>query len=135
MESHKTDLLKIRPTRDTPAVYFDPDKGIFKMFGRSLPENSLKFWTPILYHLEKGVTSSTLDVRVKMEYYNTSSSKCVFDLFRVFKSIEDKGVQLSIRWYYEEYDEDMLEAGEDYKNLLNLPIKFIEEKYSLRKTA
>ena len=129
-------IVKIRPTRDTPAVYFDPNKGIFKMFGRSLPENSLKFWTPILKQIEDGIRTKHLDIRVKMEYYNTSSSKCVFDLFRVFKSIEEKGVELSIRWYYEQYDEDMLEAGQDYKELLNLPIKFIEEKANrLRQSA
>ena len=122
------DVLKIRPTRDTPAILFDPNRGIFKMFGRSLPENSLKFWTPVLREIDKGIKTETLDIRVKMEYYNTSSSKCVFDLFRAFKSIEEKGVKLAIRWYYEEYDEDMLEAGEDYKNLLDLPIRFIEEK-------
>lgn len=121
-------VLKIRPTRDTPAIYFDPNKGIFKMFGRSLPENSLKFWTPLLKQIEDGIQTTKLDIRVKMEYYNTSSSKCVFDLFRVFKSFESKGIELSIRWYYDEYDEDMLEAGEDYKELLNLPIKFIEER-------
>ncbi len=128
-------ILKIKPTRDTPAVYFDPNKGIFKMFGRSLPENSLKFWTPILRQVENGIITRHLDVRIKMEYYNTSSSKCVFDLFRVFKAIEDKGIALMIRWYYDEYDEDMLEAGEDYKNLLNLPIKFIEEKYNRLRSA
>ena len=128
-------ILKIKPTRDTPAVYFDAEKGIFKMFGRSLPENSLKFWTPILRQIENGIQTNKLDIRVKMEYYNTSSSKCVFDLFRVFKSIEQKGVELSIRWYYEEYDEDMLEAGEDYKNLLDLPIKFIEEKSRMKQSA
>lgn len=129
-------VLKIRPTRDTPAIYFDPNKGIFKMFGRSLPENSLKFWTPLLKQIEDGIQTTKLDIRVKMEYYNTSSSKCVFDLFRVFKSFESKGIELSIRWYYDEYDEDMLEAGEDYKELLNLPIKFIEERAnSLQQSA
>ena len=127
--------LKIKPTTDTPAVYFNPAQGIFKMYGRSLPENSLKFWTPILREIENGIQTPKLDIRVKMEYYNTSSSKCVFDLFRVFKSIEEKGVELTIRWYYDEYDEDMLEAGEDYRDLLNLPIKFIEEKSKLQRTA
>lgn len=129
-------MIKIRPTKDTPAVYFNPEKGVFKMFGRSLPENSLKFWIPILQEIKKGVASNKLDIRIKMEYYNTSSSKCIFDLFRAFKSLEEKGTQLSIRWYYEEFDEDILEAGEDYKSLLGLPVKFIEEKSrSLQQSA
>lgn len=120
--------IKIRPTKDTPAIYFDPNKGIFKMFGRSLPENSLKFWTPILQEIEKGIPAMSLDIRIKMEYYNTSSSKCIFDLFRAFKSLEERGVAVIIRWYYDEYDEDILEAGEDYKDLLGLPVKFIMVK-------
>jgi len=129
-------MIKIPPTRDTPAVYFEPNKGVFKMFGRSLPENSLKFYTPILEELKKGINTDKLDVRIKMEYYNTSSSKCIFDLFKTFKFLEPHLNVLSIRWYYDEYDEDMLEAGEDYEDLLDLPIKFIEQKADdLLKTA
>ncbi|MEM6644013.1 MAG: DUF1987 domain-containing protein [Bacteroidota bacterium] len=129
-------VLKIPPTKDTPAIYFDPEKGIFKMFGRSLPENSLKFWTPVIKEIERGSLPERLDIRIKMEYYNTSSSKCVFDLLRLFKSFQDQGIRIAIRWYYDQYDEDMLEAGEDYKALLNLPLRFIEVKANkLQKSA
>ncbi len=63
-----------------------------------------------------------------MEYFNTSSSKCILDVFKklenVFKKNNEEGV--TINWYYEEDDEDMLEAGEDYQSILKIPFKMIE---------
>jgi hypothetical protein len=31
-----------------------------------------------------------------------------------------------INWYYEEDDEDMLEAGEDYESIIKVPFKMIQ---------
>ena len=31
-----------------------------------------------------------------------------------------------IFWYYEEDDEDMLEAGEDYESIIRIPFKMVE---------
>ena len=44
------------------------------------------------------------------------------------KTIEktDKGKELVLKWYYEEDDEDMLEAGEDYESIIRVPFKMIE---------
>ena len=33
---------------------------------------------------------------------------------------------ITINWHYEEDDEDMLEAGEDYQAIINIPFKMIE---------
>lgn len=72
------------------------------------------------------ISVDKIDVRVKMEYFNTSSSKCIYDLLKDVKSLKNKGKKVSVRWYYDEDDEDMLEAGEDYSDLLDLPFMFIE---------
>ncbi|WP_462249554.1 DUF1987 domain-containing protein [Ekhidna sp.] len=118
--------IKIQPTRNTPAVLLDPNRGVFKIYGRSSPENSIQFYDPIKDVLANQINGNTLDVRIKMEYFNTSSSKCIYDLLKEIKSLSDKGKEVIVRWYYEEDDEDMLEAGEDYSDLLDLPFKFIE---------
>ena len=34
--------------------------------------------------------------------------------------------EVSVKWYYEEDDEDMLEAGEDYEAIIDLPFEMIE---------
>ena len=118
--------IKIYPTRNTPAVLLDPSRGVFKLYGRSSPENSLQFYEPLRMVLSNNITVDRVDVRIKMEYFNTSSSKCIYDILKEVKSLENKGKEVMVRWYYDEDDEDMLEAGEDYSDLLDLPFRFIE---------
>ena len=96
------------------------------MYGRSSPENSMQFYEPILSALSNDIQGDKVDVRIKMEYFNTSSSKCIYDILKEVKRLEAKGKKVMVRWYYDEDDEDMLEAGEDYSDLLDLPFKFIE---------
>jgi len=117
--------IKIQPTRITPAVLLDTARGIFKMYGRSSPENSMQFYEPIISKLSE-MQGDKVDVRIKMEYFNTSSSKCIYDLLKEIKKLDNKGKQVMVRWYYDEDDEDMFEAGEDYSDLIDLPFKFIE---------
>ena len=121
-------LIKIKPTRNTPAVILDPVKGVFKMYGRSSPENSLGFYEPIRTTLSRDMQTDSLDIRIKMEYFNTSSSKCLYDIFKEIKYLSDQGKQVIVRWYYDEDDEDMMEAGEDYSDLLDLPFTFVEQQ-------
>ncbi|WP_425391460.1 DUF1987 domain-containing protein [Ekhidna sp.] len=118
--------IKLQPTRNTPAVLLDPSRGVFKMYGRSSPENSIQFYEPIRNALANKMATPKVDIRIKMEYFNTSSSKCIYDLMKEIKALEMKGKEVIVRWYYDEDDEDMLEAGEDYSDLLDLPFKFIE---------
>jgi hypothetical protein len=45
----------------------------------------------------------------------------------VFKKLESvSGSEISVKWHYEEDDEDMLEAGEDYEAIIDLPFEMIE---------
>ena len=64
-------------------------------------------------------------VNIHLEYFNTSSSKCILDIFKKLESIKNAGNEVNINWYYEEDDEDMLEAGEDYQAIINVPFKMI----------
>ena len=65
-------------------------------------------------------------VNIQLEYFNTSSSKCLLDLFKKLEGMHKSGNDITIKWYYEEDDEDMLEAGEDYQSIINIPFKMIE---------
>ena len=48
------------------------------------------------------------------------------DLFKKLEAIHKTGKEVVINWYYEEDDEDMLEAGEDYQAIIKVPFKMIE---------
>ena len=115
-------------TLKTPYIKFDGEKGLIEIKGRSIPENSIEFYKPLIDWLEKfaGQSSGKTSVNVKLEYFNTSSSKCILDIFRKLELIHKKGDEVEINWYYEEDDEDMFEAGEDYQSIINIPFKMIE---------
>lgn len=127
------DRLFIEPTRTTPLINFDPDEGLLEMKGRSSPENSIQFYQKIMENLEKFAISggSEFTANIAFEYFNTSSSKCLFDVFKRICKIENSGREITVNWYFEEGDEDMMEAGEDYSDLLDLNFNFfeIEEDY------
>lgn len=118
----------IEPTRVTPLVNFDPDEGLLEIKGRSSPENSILFYQKIIDNLDEYAQSdrSEFQANFSFEYFNTSSSKCLFDLFKRLSRIDESGKDLIINWYYEEDDEDMMEAGEDYADLLDLEFNFLE---------
>ena len=112
----------------TPYVRFDGEKGIIEIKGRSIPENSIEFYKPLIDWLEEygGEALAETAVNVQLEYFNTSSSKCILDIFKKLELIFKKGQKVEVNWYYEEDDEDMFEAGEDYQSIINIPFKMIE---------
>ncbi len=117
------------PTRTTPGIDLNMEEGSVKLVGRSSPENSVLFYSPLLDALKlDNVTTPELNIDIKLEYFNTSSSKCLYDLFKQLKRIETSGTDININWYYEPMDEDMFEAGEDYSELLDLEFNFVEEE-------
>jgi len=122
------DSINIEGTPKTPKVNFDPEKGTLLLKGRSIPENSIEFYRPLVDWLDKYSTSpkGKTVCDIQLEYFNTSSSKCLLDLFKKMEQMNSSGSEIVINWYYEEDDEDMLEAGEDYQSIINVPFKMIE---------
>ena len=117
--------LSLEGTAKTPTVDFK-SAGELLIKGRSIPENSIEFYKPLIEWISnysENPKENTL-VNIQLEYFNTSSSKCILDVFRKLESISDSSV--SVKWYYEEDDEDMLEAGEDYEAIIDLSFEMIE---------
>jgi hypothetical protein len=122
------EAISIEGTPKTPTIKFDPLTGVLELKGRSIPENSIEFYKPVIDVLDKYASSPkpATNVNVQLEYFNTSSSKCILDLFKKLEAINSNGSSVIINWHYEEDDEDMLEAGEDYQAIINVPFKMIQ---------
>ena len=120
--------LNIEGTPKTPTIRFDMKSGEMLIKGRSIPENSIEFYKPLTEALDAYADSpqSETKVNIQLEYFNTSSSKCILDVFKKLEKINSGGSNVTINWHYEEDDEDMLEAGEDYEAIINVPFKMIE---------
>lgn len=121
-------VITIEATPKTPAVNFNAEQGVIEIRGRSIPENSVEFYQPLLDWLDEYTEkfSQPTMVHLQLEYFNTSSSKCILDVFKRLEALHKKRNNVLINWYYEEDDEDMLEAGEDYQSIINVPFKMIE---------
>jgi hypothetical protein len=111
-------------TPKTPYIHLS-NTGRMEFKGRSIPENSLDFYNPLNAWLDEYIKNpaENSEVHVQLEYFNTASSKCLLDFFKRLEAITSK---VTIHWYYEQDDEDMLEAGEDYEAIINVPFKMIE---------
>ena len=119
--------ISIQGTAKTPTVEFKPE-GTVVIKGRSIPENSIEFYKPLVDWLDAYTESpqEETEVNIQLEYFNTSSSKCILDVFKKLEVIHKGGNNVKINWFYEEDDEDMLEAGEDYQSIIKVPFKMIE---------
>jgi hypothetical protein len=109
-------------------VNFDPETGLLELKGRSIPENSIDFYKPLIDWIDRYGRSprAKTALHVQLEYFNTSSSKCILDVFKKLESIRAAGHEVAVLWHYEQDDEDMLEAGEDYAGIINVPFKMIQ---------
>ena len=121
------EVIKITGTDDTPSVHLDKDKGIFEMSGRSLPEDVTMFYQQILEWIDAYVKApnNRTEFNFKLEYFNTASSKVILDILLKFEEISESGKEIVVKWFYNEDEEDMLEAGEEYADIVNIPFEYI----------
>jgi hypothetical protein len=116
--------IRLDGTSKTPMVVATLTPFSLELSGRSIPENSIAFYQPLMDWVEThcGTTNEQLEINIRLEYFNTSSSKCLMDLL---KRVEASECAARVNWYYEDDDEDMLEAGEDYDAIIDLPFRLI----------
>ena len=125
------EVIKIPGTDDTPQVTLDAATPYMEISGRSLPEDVVAFYDPILEWLEE-YSSSPLSKTVfnfKLEYFNTASSKLLLDILLKLEDIHDDGNEVLVKWHFPDDDEDMEEAGEEYADIVEVPFEHLS--YSL----
>lgn len=120
----------LKPSNKTPEIIFDLEKEKFEISGRSIPENSIKFYQSAIEWLDAYILAPREEtvLEIKLEYFNTSSSKSLVEIFRRFEKLHIMGKKSKINWYYEEEDEDMLESGEDFRGIIKSPLEIIKIK-------
>jgi hypothetical protein len=63
--------------------------------------------------------------KFKLEYFNTASSKIILDILMKLEEINEKGTNVIVQWHYDQKDNDMMEAGEEYKDLVGLTFEMV----------
>lgn len=119
--------IELKATHTTAYVCFDGAKGEFEISGKSLPENTFDFFQPLLDYFDSYVEQPQSLTRLvfKMEYFNTSSTKQILTLLKKAESLSLKGNQVEVNWYHDQDDEDMRDAGDDFQQIIKIPINII----------
>ncbi len=117
------DKISIEGTEDTPMVTLDKGGNLFEISGRSLPEDAAAFYAPILSWLESYASDPLGETKfnVKLEYFNTASSKLILDVLTKLEDIDN----VTVNWYFHDDDEDMEEAGEEFSELIDVEFELI----------
>lgn len=119
------ETIKILGTDDTPTVTLDAANDLFEISGRSLPEDVTAFYTPVLEWLDEyaGHPNPKTVFSFKLVYFNTASSKLLLDILMKLEEINEEGHEVLVKWCYPDDDEDMMEAGEEYADIVDVPFE------------
>lgn len=120
--------FRLEPTKETPLVILDAAENKFEITGRSFPLNAKGFYLPILEWLEKYASepNAKTEFVFKLEYFNTPSSKSISDILKKMKEIKDGGNDVTVYWYYEEDDIDILDLGHVFARTVGMDFEFKE---------
>jgi hypothetical protein len=118
--------INFEPTSSTPLVKFITD-GRLLLEGRSLPENVTKFYLPLIEWVRM-LKAEVVKLDINLEYLNSASSKKLLELLKVLDANNNIKV-LIVNWHYESDDEDALESGQIFEELL-LKAEFRYHEYS-----
>lgn len=110
--------------KNCPGIVYYPTNNTLIISGRSIPENPemifkrLDEW--ITKHFEK---NNSLVVELMLEYINSGSSKYLYEVLKKLTSYLSLGMDIKIKWLYEEDDEGILELGEHYRDTAGIPLQ------------
>lgn len=112
---------EIKGTKSTPRVFYDFDEGELEITGKSFPSAPYELYKKMAGMLDLYNTCDLLKVTVDLDYMNTVSSKHLLELL---KQAKEKFVNLEIIWIYDINDQDLLEVGYTFYEILNVSFEF-----------
>ena len=117
--------LLIEESSETPRISLDKTDGVLEITGRSLPENSIKFYTPVLQWLEEYVKApfSSTHLTIQLDYFNSASAKKIIEIVMVLEKHLPGSHPVNITWLYSKEDELILNRGKEIADLSEIPFE------------
>ncbi len=120
--------LILPPTNSTPGIWFDPAVGRLELTGNSIPENASEFYQPIIawlsHHLPELDGPQVLQMH--LSYFNSTSLKAIYKLLKCVKDANTMGAQVTVRWYSEEEEDELLvETVAMLSEMLDMPMAIV----------
>ena len=122
--------LYIEGTRKTPKIEFTNLTGELILEGRSIPENVVKVYEPLLEWVINYVKSPciTTNLHLKLEYFNSSSLVWIIKLIMALGKIKLKGALLYIHMYFEieDFEEGITDELKDIIEVLTVKLSNVD---------
>lgn len=117
--------LIIEETHDTPKIILDKLNGVFEISGRSLPENAVKFYSPVLKWMEEYIVAPNQATRFefKLDYFNSASTKKIFEVITILEKLSSNNLPVTVIWYHTKDDELIRNRGLEIKEMVELPFE------------
>lgn len=119
--------IHLKPTENTPLVIFTPANHTLKVEGKMIPENIEEIMGPVGSWMDEYLAGNErLHVLFRLYYYNTSSSRQFYLLCRKLDDYHRAGKKISVRWDYEEGDEESRSDAEEFLGSVTFPYEIVE---------
>lgn len=115
-------------TAYTPCIVFDAKQGILEIAGEAYAEYAVEFFQPLLEILTAFTSTtdnSALTVAFKMTYFNTSTSRCFFEIFDILEKYHLKGGKVKCNWYYQQEDLDIFDSGVEFSFQVSFDFEYM----------
>lgn len=120
-------ILDLDATEDLPCVLFDNSKGVFEISKRSLPENAILFYEPLINYVSEYIKTPKEETNIvfHFDYISTSSTKQVMKMILLFDQLK-QSKKVNLNWNYDKGDVDMLQTGKRLEQLTSIKFVFTE---------
>jgi len=108
--------LYIAATPSSPQVDFKFDAGTLSLRGESYPENAAAFYGEVIARLKEHLAQQSgrqIEVNIALAYFNSSSTKMLFNLIAALNDAVAAGNRVTLNWYHDEDDDTILEFGQE----------------------
>jgi hypothetical protein len=120
-------ILRIESTLKSPFVYLDSKEGIIVIFGKSISDNVVEFFKPILEFIDNHFQDKKMiQVYFRIIYCGSASGKYLQLLVKKLDKIFLQGQNMNIFWFQEEENYDMYTDGQEYQNFTSIPFNIVE---------
>ncbi len=103
--------------------------GRIEFSGCSITNDPKVFFTPVKNWIRDYIKKpeKLTEVNLKFDYIDTASVKYVFEILNDLKVINGrKGYSVTVNWYFDYNDPEILELGEIIQSKIAIPFNFIE---------
>jgi hypothetical protein len=119
------ETLNIRPTPQSFEI--SCEGGLIEVKGCSIINDPKVFFKPLqtwIRNYLKDPSDKTI-INLKIDYIDTPSIRVFLDHLKLLEKININGRTVSLNWYYDPNDQEILKLGEILSSRLSIPFNFI----------